>query len=81
MNKERKLKNSIAVTYELLRCIHDGHAVLESSLRSLISKIYSSNHATILNHLKILRNSGFVDVITVEKLKVYCFKRIRGVEK
>lgn len=78
MRQHRTCKNSLELTYTLLRLIADSSRMEVCSLKFAIKCYYSDNKNTICTHLKILRNSGFIKV-EKEKGKIYyCFERNRG---
>lgn len=78
MRKERYCKNSLQLTYELMKFIYDNEIICSDDIKDKIKILYSENKNTINNHLLILKNSGFITSNKIDNKIYYTFYRKRG---
>lgn len=55
--------------------VYDNSPIEAETIKKFIKDRYSFNDTTIMNTYRKLCNSGFVSVVTIDKVKFLIFKR------
>ncbi len=74
---KRKIKTKLKLHQELLKLVYDNGSMEVTEIKRFIMENYSFNGTTISTAYREFCNSGFISVITRDKLKFVVFGRNR----